>query len=255
MRKHRAVIGLLARSSLHWVLALCALLVLAEGGLFWWAMERNFRRGQFGLAAIWDSSGAVWVFMAVLFVAGVVQCLIGCTRGNRPGYTLRRLSVSRVSLFFLQMGYSLFCYLLLWAVQVALAVGLSWLCMDRAGAAAVGWHGLFGAFGQSDFLGYLLPWSGGAGWFLNPLLVGVFDLCLVPAIMILMVRGYTLWGILLNYGLLAVFLVSAWILDRAASAWTLLVVLLCWCIPEWGCEFNDDPKEDCAAGAAGEPGQ
>lgn len=185
MRQHISVFMLYIRSSLYKVLLLLAGMAAAETVVFVWTLKgllqeiaalresgiEDFAGMGITLSpeSVLENSYITYIFAAVTLLIMVVLCLIGCERGNKQGYTLRRLSISESSVVLWQSLCNTCCYFLLWVVQIAVAWGLCRLYVSMV--EAVSNQTVFLAFYRSDFLHNLLPLDETSLWVRNILLV------------------------------------------------------------------------------------
>jgi len=173
MKRHISYWMLLCRSTVFKMLALFAAMTAVEAGLF-------FLRGRnaIGLEQMVDAAWLRWVFGVALIVMTVLLGSVLCESGGKLDYTLRRLRLRRRSLFLWQAVFNFLCLLLLWFVQLFVALLLCRLWM--AGQEGVSNQALFLAFYRSDFLHSLLPLEDVSRWVRNVVcfaFVGVASAC------------------------------------------------------------------------------
>ena len=143
MRQHRSIWMLLARSTFHWVLVIVLLLALAQGILFWRAMDRAWddagtalqyyvkagwddwmaeTEGSWdgaiepqdfiwSMETVWNNSRASVAFGVAAVLAAAVLVSFGSERNVKVSYTFRRLRVSEQSVFVWQALYNSLCFL------------------------------------------------------------------------------------------------------------------------------------------------
>jgi len=160
MKQHISYWMLLCRSTVFKILAILAAMTAVEAGLF-------FIRGRdaIGLEQMVDATWLKWLFGAALIVMTVLLGSVLCESGGKLDYTLRRLRLRRRSLFIWQAVYNFLCLVLLWLVQLFVALMLCWLWMrEREGVSS---QALFLAFYRSDFLHSLLPLEDVSRWARN----------------------------------------------------------------------------------------
>jgi len=171
MKQHISYWMLLCRSTVFKILALFAAMTVVEAGLF-------FVRGRdaIGLEQMVDAAWMKWVFGVALIAMAVILDNVLCESGGKLDYTLRRLRLKRRSLFIWQAVYNFLCLVLLWLVQLFVALLLCWLWMrEREGVSS---QALFLAFYRNEFLHALLPLEDISLWVRN---VAVFALIGVAA--------------------------------------------------------------------------
>ena len=172
MNKHLSVLALAARQTIGKVMALLAVMAAAETALFAWAMSRGLTRAVMDdetcpapVEDLFDFGKISWAYRIALALLFVLLLLSGTElRGGKKGYTLRRLRISEEAAVLWEGGYNALCFLLLWAVQAALALGF---CLWYAGTldtAYVSGQSAFLAFYRSGFLHGLLPLADVSRW-------------------------------------------------------------------------------------------
>lgn len=172
MRKHLSVLALGARQTLGRVLLLLVVLAAVETVLFGWALwtylPQEMGGGMAGPAPVEELMEAVklrWVYAAGMTAVFAVLLLTGLElRGSRMAYTMCRLRISEEAAVLWQGAYNALCFLLLWAVQTALALGFCLWYMAAVDPAFVTGQTAFLAFYRSGFLNGLLPLANTARW-------------------------------------------------------------------------------------------
>lgn len=157
MRKHLSVLALGARQTLGKVLLLLVVLAAVETGLFGWALwtylPQEMGGGMAGPAPVEELMEAVklrWVYAGGMTAVFAVLLLTGLElRGSRMAYTMCRLRISEEAAVLWQGAYNALCFLLLWAVQTALALGFCLWYMAAVGPAFVTGQTAFLAFCRS----------------------------------------------------------------------------------------------------------
>jgi len=177
MKKHGSVCMLLVRCSIFRVLAVLAGMALVEVGLFLAVLSRGITTEGYSLELFVSKSGLQWVFGCAFLLMTILLCLPGTESGSKCGYTLRRLRVSERTVFFWQSAVNSMFYLLLWLVQILLAVGLSRLYVLMARPEFVSGQTIFLAFYRSDFFHSLLPFEDAGFWVRNAVLVLALGIC------------------------------------------------------------------------------
>ena len=160
MRQHISYWMLLCRSTIVKILALFSAMTVAEVGLF-------FLRGTqaAGLEQMAQTMWLKWVFGGALVLMTIILEGTLSTSGSKLDYTLRRLGLGRRSQFLWQSLYNVLCLLLLWAVQLFVAILLCKLWMDtREGLRG---QELFLAFYRDEFFHSILPLDDLSRWFRN----------------------------------------------------------------------------------------
>ena len=178
MKKHLSVAMLLARSTIYPVLALLAVMAGAQIALFSVrfrdaaaAASAGAGTGMRALEALFGEGLIPWIFGGAFLLITVLLCSAGCSFGSRVDYTIDRLLISERSVFWWQVGYNAAVYVLLWAAEVAVAVGCSLAYAAGAPAGIVSGQTVFLAFHRGDFLHSLLPLADWWLWGRNLLLI------------------------------------------------------------------------------------
>lgn len=172
MNKHLSVLALAARQTVGKVLTLLAAMAAAETALFAWAMSRGLTRAIMDdeicpapVEDLFDFGKIGWAYRIALALLFTLLLLSGTElRGGKKSYTLQRLRISEEAAVLWEGGYNTLCFLLLWAVQAALALGF---CLWYAGTldpAYVSGQSAFLAFYRSGFLHGLLPLADLSRW-------------------------------------------------------------------------------------------
>ena len=192
MRQHRSIWMLLARSTFHWVLVIVLLLALAQGILFWRAMEKAWDdaveaedwfenesgRDQpaepedfiWSMETVWNNSRASVAFGVAVVLTAAVLVSFGSEGNVKVSYTFRRLSVSEQSVFVWQALYNSLCFLLLWSAEIFIALALCKWYVAQVGVESVSHQATFLAFHRNQFLHNLMPLEDVACWVRNGLL-------------------------------------------------------------------------------------
>lgn len=197
MKQHLSVFMLYIRSSVYKVLLLLIGMAAVECAFFWWTLhdamtmrdsllaageqfdalrEDAYRHldNIMGLEAILENSYIVYIFIAFSLLITIVLCLIGCERGNKQGYTLRRLSIPESAVVLWQSLCNTCCYFLLWVAQIGIALGLCQWYVSKT--EAVSNQTIFLAFYRNVFLHNVLPLDETSLWVRNVLLLFSFGM-------------------------------------------------------------------------------
>ena len=161
MRKHSSILMLLVRSTMYPILGLLCLLVVVESGIFLALMQnQNSLTLNSLMQSGWLWRGA-WV---ILLLITILLCRTGCEFGSKCGYTLRRLMVSERQIFFWQAVYNTGIYLLFWAVEMAVLLGLGFYYIKRQGFTELEQQLLFLTTYRSALFHSLLPLRDVSRW-------------------------------------------------------------------------------------------
>ena len=156
MRKHISVFMLYTRSSIYRMLILFLLMAAVEITLFYFAAEHVLLSNTIGLEQMFEKSYIGLVMGATFLLMSVQLGLMGCERGSKQSYTLRRLSVSEETVFAWQALFNALAYFMLWAVQLVLVWAMCIYGTAKMGVLASN-QNIFLAFYRNDFLHSLLP--------------------------------------------------------------------------------------------------
>ena len=245
MNRHLSVLALAARQTIGKVMALLAVMAAAETALFAWAMSRGLTRAIMDdktcpapVEDLFDFGRISWVYWIALAMIFALLLLNGMElRGGKKGYTLRRLRISEEAAVLWAGGYNALCFLALWAVQAALALGF---CLWYAGTldpAYASGQSAFLAFYRSGFLHGLLPLADVSRWVralactaalgLTTAMFGYYQrnrsksiVALVVLTLSLMSYGTAPGAAGLDWGMVTLFaLISGWQLLMLRRAW------------------------------------
>lgn len=170
MKKHLSVLMLMVRSSIYRLLLVWLSMLAAESVLFLQAMRRSRAAGLWDIQVVLQQSGMAWGVGAAFILSTLILCSTGCHFGSQPGYTLRRLSISEKAVFFWQSLHNICCYILLWCMQILIAVAFAKIyCMQMDGSALTN-QTLLLSFYRNPFLHCLFPLSEVWLWIRNVIL-------------------------------------------------------------------------------------
>ena len=150
MKRYGSILMLLARSTVLKLVGLLAGMTAVEIGLVFW-QGRNVP----GLEQLFEQTRMHWVFGAALIGMALMLGNTLCESGGKLDYTLRRLRVSDRELFLCQSLYNAACFILLWTVQVLVALLLCRYWMGQQ--ESMSHQAVFLACYRSEFLHSLLP--------------------------------------------------------------------------------------------------
>lgn len=175
MNKNLSVFMLFAGSSIYKLMLLFVLLAAAQCGLFGLALTNAITTSSAldmaveGVEYIFTSSRVFWVTAAAFLLMTAQLCRVGCNFGSSQSYTLHRLRIGKKKVFILQAAFNTLCYLLLWAVQLGIALLLCHWYVSAAGES--GNQTVMLAFYRHKFLHSLLPLSDISRYIRNILLM------------------------------------------------------------------------------------
>ena len=182
MKKHLSVFGLFARSSIYKVLLILLGMCIVEALFFYFELQEALEAyvavgtDMASLEHIFARAATNVFFRVALVLITIILCLPGCEFKSITGYTLRRLSISERATFFHQAAYNALVYIMLFAVQLAVALGLAQYYVTAVPPECISNQTLMLAFYRNNFLHSLLPLEDVGLWIRNGLLVLSFAL-------------------------------------------------------------------------------
>ena len=187
MQKHISVFGFYIRSSIYRVLLILLLMVLAVTGVFLFEFHEEMARyyellEQVALGnaeaaylarpeKLFDTRLILVLFELANIAVTIMLVLPGCEFKSKTTYTIKRLQVGERAWFFWQVLCSVMTYLLVYAAQLAVIIGLSQYYVNHVPAELVGNQSIFLMFYRSELLHSLLPLSDIQIWIRNILLL------------------------------------------------------------------------------------
>ncbi len=157
MKKYLSVLLPAIRGTIFRLLLLLAVMTAAEAALYFLALIRSGGAGSISLEELISAShiplacGIFFLLLCALLAAS------GRDSGVRHCYTLCRLPVSEETTVLLWAAYYAACFVIFWAVQLAVILALCSHYASAAPADYVGRQTVFLAFYRHDFLHSLLP--------------------------------------------------------------------------------------------------
>lgn len=171
MNKHSSVLWLMIQSTFSKVLMLLAGTAAAQAILFRRAVQQ-LSSSNYGLEQALERGHIAGVAGIGFLGITAVLCMTGAERGReKTGYTLQRLSISEKSVLLWQAVYNGSCYLLLWASQVLVMMGLAQWYTRIADPAMVTSQTVFLAYYRNEYLHGLLPMAEMDHWFRNGIML------------------------------------------------------------------------------------
>lgn len=164
--------ALLARCSLYKVLAVLAVMALAETLLFYSCLKN--RGGYDTLVKAVEASHLSAVFLASL---GLVCFVLAWTEGRldaKSGAAMQRLRLSHSRIFMIKTAYNMVCMAMLFMAQIWLGIWLVGVYGNELAEIYASPQRLFLAFYRIDFLHCLLPMAEAGKWIRNLLLLLAF---------------------------------------------------------------------------------
>ena len=191
MKKHSSVFGFYIRSSIYRVLLILLLMVLAVTGVFMFVFHGELTNYYELLGQVVQGNAEVAylarpeklfdnrLILVILELANIAVTIMlvlpGCEFKAKTTYTIKRLQVSERACFFWQVLCSLMTYLLVYAVQLAVIIGLSQYYINHVPEELVGNQSVFLMFYRSELLHSLLPLADIRIWIRNMFLLFGFS--------------------------------------------------------------------------------
>jgi len=157
MRQHLSVFALFTRSNLYRVLSLLAVSAAVQFIVFYLALMPSGGMTAYELTTVLQKSRISLVFAATFLLVTAQLSLTGCEYGSKPGYILRRLSLSGRALYLWQSVSNICFYLLVWMFEIAVILGLCALYSRFADPNIVSPQSTYLAFYRNSFLHSVLP--------------------------------------------------------------------------------------------------
>lgn len=170
MKRYLSVFMLWARQCVYKLLLILLVMAAAEAALFYFTLERYFSQEFYSLETVLAGSHISVACAVGFLLLCALLCFTGCEFGARPGYTLSRLSVTKWGAFLCQLTHNTLCFLVFWAAQLGVVLGLCALYKYLAPAESYGAQTVFVAFYRDEFLHSLLPLEEGSRYVRNALL-------------------------------------------------------------------------------------
>lgn len=153
----------MARGTLYRVLAVIILMMAVQTGAFLLTMSSAPRK----IEDAFSENFFPWIFFLAFAAVTMILCRMGCDWGSKPGYTLRRLSISEKTVFAWQSTCNALCYFLLWAAELLTVLAMCAVYMHNAPEGATSNQTVFLAFYRSPFLHSLMPLEEVSRWVRN----------------------------------------------------------------------------------------
>lgn len=163
MKKYLSVFEMITRSSIYKILLTLLGMMVVEASFFYNTMQHA---GGILLEEYIDQSNFTRIFKIAYIVVTIVLILPGMNIGSTQSYTLKRLRVKEKYVFWLQVLYNFFAYILLWGAQLAVVFGcVAVYQMHMPDAVLWTNQSMLLIFYKNAFLYSLLPLESLAGWF------------------------------------------------------------------------------------------
>lgn len=158
MRQYFSAIAIAARSTIYKILAIMILMTTVEIALFTAVVNKFPADYPFLLEEVIVQSKIPFIFAITFLALCAILCMFGLNGyGSQVKYTINRLSISEKTISMLWSVYNIFCFILLWAVQLITVFLLSKIYLNSINSSFYNTHTVFLTFYNSDFLHSLLP--------------------------------------------------------------------------------------------------
>lgn len=161
--------GMLARVSIYKILGILLAMGTVQIGQFCGRM-RQVQEENPSFERVLGEAGAVYVFRAAFCAVFLVLLWTQGERGGRSRYTLLRLPLTWRRILALRVFYNFLCFVLVFAVQTGLVLGMAQIYRGGAGAERVTGQMVFLAFYRNPFLHNVWPMAEAGKWLRNLLM-------------------------------------------------------------------------------------
>ncbi|MBQ6844341.1 MAG: hypothetical protein IJO60_06880 [Agathobacter sp.] len=166
MKRYVSVFEMIIRSSIYKVLDVFALMAAVEVIMLTIAWNQPVATLQPTLEEWIERSWICIPFLAAYWLLTKVLASSGTNVGSMQGYTLQRLRIPEKKVQLLQVIYNMFCYALLWMMQVLiLLVAVDFYMKHKTGVLLTN-QTVFLAFYRNAFMHSILPLEDIFGWFI-----------------------------------------------------------------------------------------
>lgn len=169
MKKEWSVLMLVVRSSINKILVVLVGMSVLQIGFFSFVVKRHALEKVILLEKIIEIGQIQPIFYIGFFLIGIILAWAEGRKGSQWEYTLWRLGISRERVFFLWSAYNIWCFFVLFAVEIFLVIGMGNFYLEGMDVTNRSSQSLFLAFWRNDFLHSLLPLSEGSRWIRNEL--------------------------------------------------------------------------------------
>lgn len=181
MRKNLAVLSIVVRSSIYKILLVLVGMSLVQVGLSYSYLSKSDLI-VWNLEVLVESIYMKEVFLVTLVLIGIILLwAMGEKFGTKQAYYYDRISVKRSGRFWLWTGYTVFCFSLLFMVQIGLVFVIG-LLYERCSLEGYLYPQMyFLTFYQNEFLHNLFPMTDIVKWITNILFVLAMSVDIVKA--------------------------------------------------------------------------
>lgn len=164
MKRYLSVFEMITRSSIYKVLLILVGMVTVEAVCFYLSM---INPSGLNIEEYIDQSQYSLIFKLAYVLVTIVIVLPGMNLGSVQSYTLQRLRIKENRIFWIQVLYNVFAYVLLWGTQLMMLLGSAWIYQNNLPEGAV-WttQTLFLAFHRNEFMHTILPIEDVPGWWM-----------------------------------------------------------------------------------------
>ena len=183
MKKHLSVLMLAARGTIYKVLLLILATGAVQAGLFWQAMQGAFPENgewmDYGglMQSLFSDSHIALTAGIAFYLLCAILCINGCGFGSKVGYTFQRLAVSEKTVTLWWALYNGLVFVVFWASQALVMLGLCKLYEMQAPAELFGPQTVFLAFYRERYLHSLMPMAEISRWIRNIILCASLGIC------------------------------------------------------------------------------
>ena len=165
MKRYVSVFEMIVRSSIYKVLAVLALMVIVEVIMLIFAWIQPIVTLQPNIEEWVERSRIMFPFLAAYWLITKVLASSGTNVGSMQAYTLQRLRIPEKKVYLLQCIYNMFCYTLLWRIQLLILLVVAEVYMKHKTGVLLTNQTVFLAFCRNDFMHSILPLEDIFGWF------------------------------------------------------------------------------------------
>lgn len=164
MKRYLSVFEMIARSSLYKVLLVIGTMLAVQAVCFYMSMMSP---SGLSIEAYIDQSQYSMLFKIAYILVTIAIVFPGMNLGSVQSYTLKRLRIKEKRIYWLQVIYNFFAYILLWGAQlVMLFVNILVYQKYLPEGAVVTNQTFVMAFYRNAFMHTMLPLEDGPGWWI-----------------------------------------------------------------------------------------
>lgn len=202
-----SVFGLLARSSFLKILIILIVMAMGELVLFRGELTKCYNEATGLVTTLEEMIEDARIQVFFLIALGLIIVILAWTEvrmSEKAGYTMMRLCISRKQLFAIKTVYNAGCLMLLFIVQIWLAIGMlawyDWYAPLKMEAPQL----YFITFYRNSFLHCLLPMQEIGKWLRNILMIAALSMGLAGIIVFPGEKGKNRYPAMLNVAILTI---------------------------------------------------